>query len=72
MQQKTSGFIRAVKAIKRKHIDTTAFGNEIEILKTVDHLNIIKLYDCYHDQDGHCQISFEEFKTVMEKLFCFK
>jgi serine/threonine protein kinase len=48
VQQKTTGFIRAVKAIKRKHIDTTAFGNEIEILKTVDHPNIIKLYDCYH------------------------
>ena len=43
VQQKTSGFIRAVKAIKRKHIDTTAFGNEIEILKTVDHPNVIKL-----------------------------
>jgi calcium-dependent protein kinase len=24
------------------------------------------------DQDGDCQISFEEFKTMMEKLSCFK
>ena len=41
VQQKTTGFIRAVKTIKCKHIDTTAFGNEIKILKTVDHPNII-------------------------------
>ena len=41
VQQKTTGFIRAVKTIKCKHIDKTAFGNEIKILKTVDHPNII-------------------------------
>ena len=56
VQQKTTGFIRAVKAIKRKHVDTTAFGNEIEILKTVDHPNIIKLYDCYHDQNYYYMV----------------
>lgn len=49
VQHKTTGFLRAVKAIKRKHVDSTAFGNEIGILKTVDHPNIIKLFDCFYD-----------------------
>ena len=49
--QKSTGIIRAVKAIKRKHVDSTAFGNEIGILKTVDHPNIIRLYECYFDNN---------------------
>ena len=51
VQHKTTQFFRAVKAIKRKHVDSTAFSNEIAVLKTVDHPNIIKLFDCYYDNN---------------------
>lgn len=56
VQHKTTGFLRAVKAIKRKHVDSTAFGNEIAILKTVDHPNIIKLFDCYYDNNYYYMV----------------
>ena len=56
VQHKTTGFLRAVKAIKRKHVDSTAFGNEIGILKTVDHPNIIRLYDCYYDNNYYYMV----------------
>ena len=56
VQHKTTGFLRAVKAIKRKHVDSTAFGNEIGILKTVDHPNIIKLFDCYYDNNYYYMV----------------
>ena len=59
VQQKSTGYIRAVKAIKRKHVDSTAFGNEIGILKTVDHPNIIRLYECYFDNNYYYMV--EEF-----------
>jgi len=49
--QKSTNFLRAVKAIERKHIDSNSFSNEIAILKTVDHPNIIKLFDCYYDNN---------------------
>ena len=42
VQHKYTGFLRAVKAIKRKHVDSTAFSNDITIIKTVDYPNIIK------------------------------
>ncbi len=48
IEQKKTQFLRAVKAIKRKHVDCN-FINEIKILKTVDHPNIIQLFDCYYD-----------------------
>ena len=51
VQHKTTQFLRAVKAIKRKHVDSTVFSNEIAVLKTVDHPNIIKLFDCYYDNN---------------------
>ena len=44
VQQRTTLFLRAVKAIKRKHVDSTSFSNEIAVLKTLDHPNIIKLF----------------------------
>ena len=59
VQHKYTGFLRAVKAIKRKHVDSTAFSNEIAILKTVDHPNIIKLFDCYYDNNYYYMV--EEF-----------
>ena len=47
--QKATNYIRAVKAIKKKNVYRTEFMNEIKVLKTVDHPNIIKLFDCYYD-----------------------
>jgi calcium-dependent protein kinase len=46
---KKTKMVRAVKAIKRKHVDGISFNNEIEILKSVDHPNIIKLFECFYD-----------------------
>ena len=55
IEQKKTQFLRAVKAIKRKHVDSN-FINEIKILKTVDHPNIIKLFDCYYDNNYYYMI----------------
>ena len=41
--------VRAVKAIKKCTVDEISFFNEIEILKSVDHPNIIKLFETYYD-----------------------
>jgi calcium-dependent protein kinase len=54
--QKSTNFLRAVKAIERKHIDSNSFSNEIAILKTVDHPNIIKLFDCYYDNNFYYMV----------------
>ena len=48
--QRKTNYLRAVKAIKKKYVDKEEFMNEIELLKTVDHPNIIKLFDCYYDK----------------------
>ena len=48
--QRKTNYLRAVKAIKKKMVDKNEFMNEIEVLKTVDHPNIIKLFDCYYDR----------------------
>lgn len=40
---------RAIKAIKKSSIDEKSFFNEINILKTVDHPNIIRLFETYYD-----------------------
>ena len=54
--QKSTKFLRAVKAIERKHIDSNSFSNEMAILKTVDHPNIIKLFDCYYDNNFYYMV----------------
>ena len=54
--QKSTNFLRAVKAIQRKHIDSNSFSNEIAVLKTVDHPNIIKLFDCYYDNNFYYMV----------------
>ena len=48
--QRKTNYLRAVKAIKKKYVEKNEFLNEIELLKTVDHPNIIKLFDCYYDK----------------------
>ena len=50
VQHKTTNYLRAIKAIKKKHVDYEEFNNEIEVLKALDHPNIIKLFDCYQDK----------------------
>jgi calcium-dependent protein kinase len=55
-KHKKTKLIRAVKAIKRRNIDTQAFGNEISILKTVDHPNIIRLFECFYDNNYYYMI----------------
>ena len=43
--------IRAIKQIKKTSIrNPLQFVNEIEILKKVDHPNIIKIYETYEDE----------------------
>ena len=48
--QRKTNYLRVVKVIKKKYVDKSEFLNEIELLKTVDHPNIIKLFDCYYDK----------------------
>jgi calcium-dependent protein kinase len=59
VQQKTTNFLRAIKAIKKKNVDHNEFNNEIEVLKAIDHPNIIKLFDCYQDKRYYYMV--EEF-----------
>ncbi len=56
VQQKFTNYLRAVKAIKKKHVDSTEFYNEIEVLKALDHPNIIKLFDCYQDKSYYYMV----------------
>ena len=47
---KTTGQVRAVKCFNKSLIDedtATALFDELVILKTLDHPNIIKLYEAY-------------------------
>ena len=54
--QRKTNYLRAVKAIKKKNVDKNEFLNEIEVLKTVDHPNIIKLFDCYFDRNFYYMV----------------
>ena len=46
-----TGEIRAIKTIaKRKVCSRKRLLNELNILKTLDHPNIIKLYEIYEDK----------------------
>jgi calcium-dependent protein kinase len=53
---KKTKMIRAVKAIKRKLVDETAFNMEIAILKNVDHPNIIRIFECFYDSNYYYMI----------------
>ena len=48
--QRKTNYLRAMKAIKKKYVEKNEFLNEIELLKTVDHPHIIKIFDCYYDK----------------------
>ncbi len=55
-------YYRAIKALKKVNIDEETFFNEINILKTVDHPNIIKLFELYYDSGFYYLI--EEYCSV--------
>ena len=74
LQRKTN-YLRAVKAIKKKNVDKNEFMNEIEVLKTVDHPNIIKLFDCYYDRNFYYMVveycSGGDLFDYIQKEKCF-
>jgi len=58
-KHKELGEIRAIKTIPKNRIkDYESFKNEIEILKTLDHPNIIKVYETY-ETDRLCYLVTE-------------
>ena len=73
--QRKTNYLRAVKAIKTKLVDKNEFVNEIEVLKTVDHPNIIKLFDCYYDRNFYYMIeeycSGGDLFDYIQKEKCF-
>ena len=75
VHQKTTNYLRAVKAIKKKNVDRNEFMNEIEVLKTVDHPNIIKLFDCYYDRNFYYMVeeycSGGDLFDYIQKEKCF-
>lgn len=53
-KSKITGKIRAIKQIKRSSIkNPIQFVNEMEILKKVDHPNIIKIFETYEDENNY-------------------
>ena len=73
--QRKTNYLRAVKAIKKKMVDKNEFMNEIEVLKTVDHPNIIKLFDCYYDRTFYYMVeeycSGGDLFEYIQKEKCF-
>ena len=54
--EKKSGEIRAIKALKKNKMDVSSkmsFAAEIELLKKLDHPNIIKLYDLFQYDENY-------------------
>lgn len=53
-KSKIIGKIRAIKQIKRSSIrNPIQFTNEMDILKKVDHPNIIKVFETYEDETNY-------------------
>jgi len=47
---RTTGQVRAIKAVSKSHVKNLArFRTEIDIMKSLDHPNIIKLYETFED-----------------------
>ena len=62
--QRKINYLRVVKAIKKKMVDKNEFMNEIEVLKTVYHPNIIKLFDCYYDRTFYYMVEEYVIKNI--------
>ena len=61
-KNKKSGEIRAIKQLLKKNIskdDLDRFKREIEVLKKIDHPNVIKLYEKY-ESDNHIYLVMEK------------
>mmetsp|Transcript_33216 Transcript_33216/g.32637 ORF Transcript_33216/g.32637 Transcript_33216/m.32637 type:complete len:147 (+) Transcript_33216:18-458(+) len=58
--EKHTGLIRAIKQVMNENIKNyDGFMGEVAALKTLDHPNIIKLYEVYEDKD--CVYLVQEF-----------
>ena len=54
VEHKITGMVRAMKIIKKDNVlknDSIVF-NELEILKKIDHQNVVKIYEFYVDNDN--------------------
>ena len=51
IKHKDLGEDRALKIIKKKSIkEDTSFLNEIQIMQSLDHPNVLKYYECFEDE----------------------
>ncbi len=75
-KNKDTGDLRAVKSLSKNNItpeDLEKFKREIEVLKTIDHPNIIKLYEIY-ESEKHIYLVMEKcdggdlFEDLMVRL----
>jgi serine/threonine protein kinase len=60
VENKRTGEVRAAKIMKRANISQEAhlkLMNEIDILRKVDHPNIIKIYEAYIFENVYCIIT---------------
>merc|ERR1719253_1623055 len=49
-KNKVTGVTRAIKAINKKSLpDPRRFADEIEVMRSLDHPNVVKLYETYED-----------------------
>lgn len=55
VKNKDTGFVRAMKKVSKKNTTTTEAEilNEIEMLKKLDHLNLVKIYEFYSTKDDY-------------------
>jgi len=62
--------IRAIKCIPKKKVkNPERFKAEIDIMRSLDHPNIIKLYESFEDQDK-VYLVIEYFKKFIHKRMC--
>lgn len=71
--EKSTGALRAVKSIKRTKIrNYSRFLNEINALKTLDHPNVVKLFEVFQDDENiHLVMEYlsggELFEYILKK-----
>mmetsp|Transcript_144708 Transcript_144708/g.360733 ORF Transcript_144708/g.360733 Transcript_144708/m.360733 type:complete len:558 (-) Transcript_144708:273-1946(-) len=49
-KRKKTGVMRAIKQVPKKKVDPEKFKTEIELMKRMDHPNIIKLFETFEDR----------------------